>query len=96
MTEWFEVHQLSCWIKALCGMDCPGCGFQTAMLLLMKGEVSESIVTYPALLPFMWFILLIIGRIVGIKKIETSLLKISGFACLIIILISYLFKLMSI
>lgn len=94
MTEWFEVHQLSCWIKALYGIDCPGCGFQTAILLLMKGEVSESIVTYPALLPFMWFILLIIGRIVGIKKIKTGLLKISGFACLIIILMSYLFKLM--
>lgn len=84
---------LSCWVKSTFGVNCPGCGFQTALSLFLKGEIIQSIETYPGLIPFMLFLLLIAGRVLEIKKISPRLLKIMGFACLIIILVSYLLRL---
>lgn len=93
MLEWLEAHQLSCWIKSLTGIECPGCGMQRALILLLKGELWASITTYPALLPLMLFLILALLKVTGVKKITSGWIKTSGFVCLGIILISYLLKL---
>lgn len=94
MFEWLESHQLPCLFKAIWGIECPGCGFQRALLFLMRGEWLASACTWPALLPLLAFILLAVLKISGVKKITGDLIKNVGFVCLIIILISYLLKLM--
>ena len=33
-------------------MDCPGCGTQTAFVLLLKGDLIQSFYTYPPLMLF--------------------------------------------
>lgn len=93
MLEWLEAHQLSCWIKSVIGIECPGCGMQRAVLLLLKGDFGTSFSVYPGLLPLLLFLILIVLKICGIKKIQPELLKITGFVCLATILISYLLKL---
>ena len=93
MLEWLETHQLPCLFREIFGVICPGCGFQRALLLLLRGEVGEAFCLWPGLLPLGVFIILIIVRMVGIKKISERLLKNMGFVCLLTILISYLLKL---
>jgi len=93
MLEWIEAHQLPCLFKAVFGIDCPGCGFQRAVLFLLKGEWEASLAVWPGLLPLLTFLLLTGLRMAGLKKIGPGLLKNAGFVCLIIILISYLFHL---
>lgn len=90
MLEWLEIHQLPCLFKAIFGMECPGCGFQRALLFLLRGEVDNSVHSYPALMPILIFMVLTLLRGCGLKKISSGMLKNIGFVCLIIILISYL------
>ncbi len=44
---------LTCGIKKLTGIDCPGCGIQRSFLKLIHGEFLESLELFPALLPFL-------------------------------------------
>lgn len=93
MLEWLEAHQLPCLVKQYLGVECPGCGFQTALLLLLRGEWGKAFLTYPAVYPLFVFLVLGILKICGVKKICPVWLKIAGFVCLATILISYLLKL---
>ena len=65
---WLEEHQLPCLLKGVFGIECPGCGFQTAVLLLLKGELWESVKTYPGLIPLAVFVGLAIAHFMGVKK----------------------------
>ncbi len=96
MFEWFEAHQLPCLFKAFFGIDCPGCGFQTAVLCLLQGEWIASVIAYPALMPLLLFMGLAVIRICGVKMIGLNLLKNIGFVCLFMIFTSYLLKLIDI
>ena len=93
MLEWLESHQLPCLVRHYLGVECPGCGFQTALLLLLRGEWKGAFFAYPAIYPFACFPC--VGNIENLRceKIEPVALKITGFACLATILISYLLKL---
>lgn len=93
MLEWLEQHQLPCLLKAIFGIDCPGCGFQRAMLYLLSGEWKEAVSMWPGILPLWIFIFLAALRMAGMKKISLEIIKNTGFVCLIIILISYLLRL---
>ena len=43
-----EKYMIPCLSKTLFGIECLGCGFQRALLLLLKGEWSAAFVMYPA------------------------------------------------
>ncbi len=49
--EWIEQNQMACSYKKFLGVRCPGCGIQTAIIHLFKGELWQSITEYPALIP---------------------------------------------
>ncbi len=93
MLEWLEAHQLPCLVRHYVGVECPGCGFQTAFFLLLRGDWKAAFGAYPALYPLILFVVLGVLRICGVKKIDPVWLKITGFACFATILISYLLKL---
>jgi hypothetical protein len=40
-----------CAVKALTGLDCPGCGMTRAFLLIAHGRVAEAAAAHPASLP---------------------------------------------
>ncbi len=43
-----EEYMIPCLSKTLFGIECLGCGFQRALLLVLKGEWDEAFVMYPA------------------------------------------------
>ncbi|WP_082995023.1 DUF2752 domain-containing protein [Aquimarina megaterium] len=51
--NYIESNLLQCPTKKLMGIDCLGCGFQRSFLLLIKGDLVESFLMYPALIPLL-------------------------------------------
>lgn len=45
----FEEYMLPCFSKQIFGVDCPGCGIQRAISLIMHGEFIEAFKMYPAI-----------------------------------------------
>lgn len=56
MLDWLEQHLLSCPIKSFYGIDCPGCGLQRSILLLLRGDVYGCVSMYPATIPLLMVI----------------------------------------
>lgn len=50
-----EADMLPCLSKQLLGMECPGCGLQRSVALLLNGQVAESFLMYPGLYPMLLF-----------------------------------------
>ncbi|MEI7513573.1 MAG: DUF2752 domain-containing protein, partial [bacterium] len=58
--KFLEDNSLSCPTKSLFGIECPGCGTQMAFIELLKGNILESIKTFPPLIPLMIMIFYLI------------------------------------
>ncbi|KVV16084.1 hypothetical protein AP058_00385 [Flavobacterium sp. TAB 87] len=46
-----------CLSKTLLGVDCLGCGFQRALLLLFQGEFKAAFLMYPAIFSSLLFLI---------------------------------------
>ncbi|MBC31330.1 MAG: hypothetical protein CMH48_10845 [Muricauda sp.] len=86
---------LPCFNKQLLGFDCPGCGIQRALYLLLQGDFVAAFKMYPAI----YFLVLLFSFLVFNKFYSTKyankiiiLLSISSVATIII---SYIIKLSS-
>lgn len=92
LTEKANRYLLPCPIKSLTGYDCPGCGFQRALLALLKGNFYESVHLYPPTIPIL--ITIVFSFAVNkwlpsqSKLIIKTLFIITGF----IIMVSYALK----
>ena len=75
-------------------MECLGCGMQTALILLLKGEFIESIKTYPALLPVMFLISFLILHIIFKFSRGAFVLKISFIFTVTIMALNYIIKIL--
>ncbi|MES2276099.1 MAG: DUF2752 domain-containing protein [Bacteroidota bacterium] len=53
--NWLQSHLLPCPFKYLTGIDCPGCGFQRAVMALLQGHSHQSFLLYPAAMPLLLF-----------------------------------------
>ena len=51
LIEWLESNMGTCAFKEHTGHYCPGCGLQRSFIALLKGNILESILLYPALIP---------------------------------------------
>lgn len=95
ITSWLESHQFPCPFKLLTNFDCPGCGIQRSFVLLMKGDVPASFFMYPAFIPIiLLFAALILHLILKIRN-GAIILKYMYFFCTGIILVSYIYKLLT-
>ncbi len=87
-TSWM----LPCISKQITGMDCPGCGIQRSISLLIQGQFSESFVMYPALFPIgILFSFLVLDFFMEIKSSEKIKLVLM-FVALGTVIISYVIK----
>ena len=92
LINWLESHQLPCYYKKLLGIECLGCGMQTAFILLLKGELIESLKTYPALIPVMFLFSFLILHIIFKFRKGAVVLKISFIFTVSIMVLSYIIK----
>jgi hypothetical protein len=90
LISWLEAHQLPCFYKHSIGIECMGCGMQTAFILLLKGEFIESLKTYPALLPTIFLILFLMLHLLFKFKYGASILKFTFIGTVSIMVISYI------
>lgn len=64
-----ESALLQCPGKQLVGLNCLGCGLQRSFILLIKGQLIESFLMYPALIPLLlMFGYLIAHLFLNLKK----------------------------
>jgi len=95
LVKWFETHQLPCPVKQNFGVDCPGCGMQSAFIELLKGNLTESIHAYPALIPLLlMFLVLTVHLFFKIPK-GAAILKILFIFTSLIIVAGYLVKMIT-
>jgi hypothetical protein len=95
LIEWLEAHQLPCYYKQWMGIECLGCGMQTALILLLKGNILESLQTYPALIPVMFLVTFLILHILFKFRHGALILKISFIFTLAVMIASYVIRLLS-
>lgn len=92
LISFLEEHLWSCKWKEATGMDCPGCGFQSSVIALLKGDFAEAFHLYPAiyslLFLFVFFLVNLIFRFPKGNKIIQALVILN----LVVIIVSYLIK----
>ena len=89
--QWLESHQAPCYYKKILGIECLGCGMQTAFILLLKGEFLESFLTYPALIPVMFMVTFLVLHLIFRFKNGARILKFSFIFTLAIMILGYLY-----
>src|ERR1700712_1765683 len=93
VTNWLQNHLLRCPFKYLTGIDCPGCGFQRAVIALIQGDVHKSFGLYPATIPLLLFFTYGIADKYFRLDNSKSVVKKTGFIITgSIVLVSYIIK----
>lgn len=88
----YSKYMLPCLNKKLFGIDCPGCGAQRSLMLLLKGEFKEAFHMYPAIYTLITLGLILIVGIFNSSKQLTIFRNILIGINVCIIVISYLIK----
>lgn len=90
--HWLEQHQLPCLFKQVTHLDCPGCGMQRSFILLLRGDITGSLIMYPALVPIILLFGFLLLHLLKRFKHGTAILKYSYIFCAGIIMVSYIYK----
>ena len=91
--DWLEKRQLPCFYKSVLGVECPGCGMQRALIALLQGDFVGSLKLYPALIPTIVMLgLLLVHIFYNLKHGAKTLVSLFIFN-VVIIIISYIYKL---
>ena len=91
--HWLETHQLPCLFKTITHFDCPGCGMQRSIILLMKGDLSGSFMMFPALIPIILLFAFLSVHVMARIRNGANILKYTYILCAGIIMVSYIYKL---
>jgi len=83
---------IPCLSKTLFGIECLGCGFQRAVLLLLKGEWSAAFAMYPAVYSMLAMFLSIFYLIPQKTTFTTIGLRITIVINLIFVFGGYIYK----
>ncbi|MFO0355522.1 MAG: DUF2752 domain-containing protein [Sphingobacteriaceae bacterium] len=95
MIEWLEAHMAPCVFVKYFHIECPGCGTQRAFVALLKGEVWQSIKLYPALIPFLMTLLLLVSQLLFKFRSGAFYVMYAFIVSAAIMMISYVIKLIS-
>ena len=92
LIQWLENHLQPCIYKQSLGIECLGCGFQRSLIALLKGNIWESIMLYPGLIPMILLFAVLLLHLIFHLKNGATLLKYLFIADMTIILINYIIK----
>lgn len=95
IVEWLERNMLPCFYKTYLGIECPACGMQRSFVELLKGNTTESLQIYPALLPTLFLIVYLILHIIFKFKKGAFILKISFIFTISIMILHFIIKLIN-
>lgn len=90
--DWLDNHSMACFYKKVLGVDCPGCGMQRSMASLLRGDISESLQLYPALIPILFMLTFLCLHLVFKWRNGGTILKYTFIFTVTIIAISYILK----
>ncbi len=90
---WLEAHMGTCAFREHGGLECPGCGLQRSIIALLKGDLLESILLFPALLPTVGMFALLALHLIFKLKHGAMVLKILFITNTALILGAYIHKL---
>ena len=90
-----EIPLLPCPTKHFFHIDCPGCGLQRSILVLLEGDLEKSIALYPATLPLLALLIYTALHLKFNFKQGASLIKWGYIGCMVIILTFYIYKLVT-
>lgn len=90
-----EKYMLPCVNKRMFGFECPGCGLQRAVSLVMQGDFLEAFYMYPAI-----YNLFALGIFFGLRifvkwKYDNFILKVLMFSTIGLIIGSFIWKLIN-
>lgn len=86
---------LDCHFKKLTGSDCPGCGAQRSLVSLIDGNFTESVLLFPALIPLLFTLLYLTLHLIFKFKHGARVIVISFSITASLMLINFIFKLIS-
>jgi len=95
MLQWLEDHSLPCAYRSLLGIDCPLCGSQRAIFLLLKGEFTKSLAMYPPLIPLLILLVLFISQWIFKKHFDQKYIYRYSVFVLIVVAVNYSMKLIA-
>jgi len=84
---------MPCLFRSIFGFDCLGCGIQRSFYHLLSGNLRESIAIYPALIPLMLFVAVILMFLLLRKSLHNKWIYISAAIVFYIIVVQYILKL---
>ena len=93
LISWLESHMGTCTFHDQTDLSCPGCGLQRAVIALLKGDLIESFILFPPLLPLLiMFSFLAVHLIFNLRQ-GALVLKVMYMANAAIILLNFFVKL---
>jgi hypothetical protein len=90
--DWIEQHLFTCPNKYFFGLDCPGCGMQRSLLEIFRGNVFDSILLYPGLIPMMFTMVMLIVHLRFKLNNGARLLQYSYITSASVVMVSFFIK----
>ena len=70
-----EQYFLPCAYKQFFGISCPMCEFQRSLLLLLNGDIEQSVIMFPPLIPLLIVIGITIMDYIRYKTLHKTYIK---------------------
>jgi len=91
--HFLQNYMMTCWFVKHFGIECPGCGMQRSLILLLQGNFIESIKMFPALIPMLFMLSFLPFHMYFNFKIGPKVLLWSFIVSAFLMLINYSIKL---
>lgn len=95
LANWLESVAQPCFYSRFLGIECPGCGMQRAFIELLRGNFQESLALFPALIPTIMLVTLLVAHLIFRFRNGAILLKILFIFNVVIIVLHYIYKLLT-
>ena len=93
LIRFLKDHLYTCSWKSSTGYDCPGCGFQRGLIAFLEGNLYESVVLYPPLIPLLTLWLFTISHLLFKFKKGGQIIIWLFIFCALLMLINFVVKL---
>jgi len=94
-THWLEANMLSCPSKKFLHIECPGCGLQRSFIALLKGNITNSFLLYPATLPILFMFGFTVLHLKYNFEKGAAVIKYSQIGIAIVIVVFYIYKIIN-